>query len=300
MGQRSGTSIPRQQPTKIRKDDAGITTTIPYATSNFETLEPIIAELDNTGGIGYDYAASFGGGAIIGINYPYDFTTTPQSYVQPLWEFFAQKVEKDLLTINLPPGIGGFFPSFGNFVPAIGTIVQNDAFLVRTAQQQSQQGFVIGLGWFSNPVDSTGNRLTYTPVAGGGDVSVPAAINPQGCYSLLTLILRGQSSAPVFAPTLRFTQTVASQYAIQASLLNAGNIISTGSMALLENIPNGLLFSLPANPNPPNQFLSIPGDLVWGWFKDFPTVRQIAKLKWNIVQEWQYGLYPVAVYGELL
>ena len=186
MIQRSGTQVVQQQPTKIRKDDAGITTTIPFATSNFTNLEPTIAELDNTGGIGYSYAASFGGGATMEINHPYDFATSPQTYVQPLWEFFAQKVEKDLLTINLPPGIGGFFPSFGNLVPAIGTIVQNDAFLVRTAQQQSQQGFVIGLGWFSNPVDTTGNRLTYTPVAGAGDVSVPAALNPQGCYSLLT------------------------------------------------------------------------------------------------------------------
>jgi len=298
MGQRSGTTTPQQQPPKIRKDDAGVSVEIPYESTDYNTLYAILPTLEAAGNpAAFDYESGFGK-AKLNIKYPYDFVnSTAQSYVQSLWEFFAQKVEKDLLTVNLPIGP---FVSFGSSVPGIGIISQNDAFLVRMAQQLSQQGFIIGLGWFSAPTDANGNGLTYTPVAGMPAVAVPAAVNPRGCFSVLTLILRGQSSAPVFAPTLRFTQTVSSQYAIQASLLNAGNIISTASMSMLNSIPSGLLFSLPNNANPPNQYLNISGDLVWGWFKDFPTVRQIARLKWNIVQEWQYGLYPVAVYGQLL
>ena len=281
-----------QQPPSIRRDDAGVVTSVPYESSAYGQIFPLLIGL----GFPYDYESSFGKTRLV-IHYPFDFSaqgapggSTPETSVESLWEMFDQKVEKDFLSADMPIG-------------SIGAIDSNDAYLIRTAQQQSQQGLVIsapqtpldGTSWFEDPVDANGQTLTFN---GGADV--PAAVNPYGCYSLLLLVLRGQSSFPVFAPVLRWTQTVTSQYAIQASLLNARNIISTATMYTLESIPSGLLFSLPNDSNPPTQFIQTPGDLVYGWFKDFPTIRQIARLKWNIVQEWQYGLWPTVIYGDLL
>jgi hypothetical protein len=266
-------------------------------------------------GFPYDYQSKFGGGARVDFHFPYSFTNSnPQQYVQPLWEFFASKSERDLLSNDLPLGQGatfngngllsfaGFFPSFGYQVAGIGSLTAGDAFLVRQAQQLSQQGIIVGIGWFSAPVDAAGNPLTYSPDGTNptNKVNVPAAINPIGCNVALTLFMRGQSASISFSPTLRFTQTVTSQYAIRASLLNVGKIISTATLMIIENIPNGLLFNLPNPSNPAQQFYYSNGDLVYGWFKDFPTVRQIARLKWNIVQEWQFGLWSVATYGTLL
>lgn len=313
MGRISGSTDVQQQPLRIRKDDSGITTSIPYESTDPSKLAVAIASLDAQNGIGYDYEESFGK-ARLEINYPYDFASTPQTYVQPLWEFFAQKVESDLMANNLPIGSGatyngdgqlsyaGTFPSFGNNINGIGSLIQNDTILVRKAIDLNQGNFTIGLGWFSNPVGSDGLRLQYVPNPAFPDVKkdVPAAVNPIGCYTIFSMNLRNFTASPIFAPVLRFTQTVTSQYAIAASLLNAGNIISTGSMAILEAIPSGLLFNLPNPSNPPATYVVSAGDLVYGWFKDYPTVRQIAQLKYNIVQEWQFGLYPVAVYGTLL
>jgi hypothetical protein len=95
---------------------------------------------------------------------------------------------------------------------------------------------------------------------------------------------------------LRHTQTVNAQYAIKASLTNVGKVLSTATLQNDESIPNGLLFNLPAFSLPP-QYVETSGDLKYGWYKDFPTVRQIAGMKWNIEQEWQYGLYSVKLYG---
>lgn len=310
MGRRSGTTAVQQNPLSVRKDDAGVSTTVPYVTSDAQNLSTLLAAYDADTNISYDYREQFGGGARIDLTYSYDFTgSTPQTYVQPLWEFFAQKVEKDLLVANLPIGTGatynvngdmisaGTFPSFGNNIEGIGSITAQDSQLIRIAGQQAAQGIKITRDWFNSPKNTAIPPAALTDPEGN---TVDPAINTAGCYTIFLLNQRGQTSSIVFAPVLRFTQTVTSQYAIQASLLNAGQIISSATMPILENIPSGLLFNLPNDPNPASQKILLAGDLVWGWFKDFPTIRQIARLKWNIVQEWQYGLWPVAVYGELL
>jgi len=292
MSQQSGNPNPFQQPSVFHQDDSGVTSTLSYEGLDKVAINNLALGLT----FPYDVIQSFGKSRIE-IHYPFDFiNSTPQTEVLGLWEFFDQKVEKDFLTADMPFGSqGGIITSFGYPVELVGPIDAGDAYLIRIAQQLSAQGIVINEAWFFAPTDALGNPLAYP----NGD-EVPNAVNTHGCLTILQLLLRGQTSFPVFAPVLRFTQTVTSEYAIQASLLNARRIISTGTLPTLESIPNGLLFSLPNDSNPPVQNILGPGDLVYGWFKVFPTVRQIARLKWNIVQEWQYGLWPVAIYGELL
>jgi hypothetical protein len=314
MGRVSGDPQPFPQPIGISYDDAGAVTSIPYeGTSSFDVASIAVGDLI----IPYTIQETFGK-TRIELKYPYDFiNSSPQTEFVGIWEFFANKGDRDLLTSYLPNSVGvtdaqtGIFTAMGSLPNGgIGPLTANDAQLVRTAQQQFEQGFQVGPGWFFSPVDAQGNTLQQWIVTSATGVTpvttqqqpVPAATNPVGCYTMLLLVLRGQTSFPVFAPSLRQTQTVTAQYAIRASLLNVGKLISSSSLPTIENIPNDLLFSLPSDPAPSQieQFIQIPGDLVYGWFKDYPTIRQVARLKWQIVQEWQYGLWPIAVFGNPL
>ena len=280
MGQRSGTTIVQQQPLSVRVDDGGITETVPYESSDWTQLLPLLGLY---AGFPYDYQSKFGGGARVDFHLPYSFSQggSPETYVQPLWEFFASKADKDVLSADLPWG-------------TIGAISPADALLVQTALSIQQQNIPINANWFAAPTDATGSALKNSA---GSDVA--AAANPSGCYSVFLLMVRGMKDYAVFAPILRFTQTVTSQYAIAASFTNVRRLLSRGTLIVAENIPGALLFNIPFDPAV-TQYVETLGDLQYAWFKDFPTVRQIARLKWNIVQEWQYGLWPVKTFGAVL
>ena len=279
----SGDTIAQQQPISIHRDDAGETTTVPYESTDFTKIYGLLPGL----GVPYDYTDSFGK-ARLDIHYPYDFVnSTPQTQVTDLWEFFANKTDKDVLSADLPFG-------------TLGPITPGDSQLIKVALSLQEQQIPIDEGWFTIPLGAAGGPLldgSGNPVAGADDAS--------SAYSYFLIMARGLKDYPVFAPVLRHTQTVTSLYAIQASFVNVRRLLSRGTLIVSENIPAGLLFNIPFDPTV-TQFIQDPpagafgGDLQYGWFKDFPTVRQIARLKWNIVQEWQYGLWPIYIYGGVL
>jgi hypothetical protein len=290
MSKITGNTGAFQQPYEVHKNESGVRTVVPY-----ESTDPnqILAwQLSaSLAGLPYDVKFSYGKGHI-DVHYPYDFTKDPKTEVINLWELFAQKVEKDVLDADLSNG-------------GIGQISAADAFLIKTALGYCESGIPVAASWFDTPVnptdlvDSEGspdpNRTPGALTDASGQPVAPAA-NPSGCYSVLCLMLRGVRSHPVLAPCLRHTQTANSQYAIQASLTNVSKVLSTATLQSNEGVPSGLLFNLPTFSAPP-QYVESAGDLQYGWYKDFPTVRQIAGMKWNIEQEWQYGLYSVKLYG---
>jgi hypothetical protein len=311
MGRVSGDPQPFQQPIRIQFDDAGAVTSVPFeGTSSFGVESIAIDDLVTP----YSVQETFGK-TRIELNYPYDFiNSSPATEWLGIWEFFANESDKDLLTSFLPNSIGvtnsqtGQFTSMGELANGgIGPISGNDAALIKQAVNLFEQNLVVGPGWFHQPVDAQGNAL-YSYVVTSPPGTVPATIsqqnfppaqNPVGCYTLYNLMIRGQTSFAMFAPVLRQTQTVTAQYAIAASQLNVGKLISSSSLPTIENLPDDLLFNLPED-TVTDQYIQIPGDLLFGWFKKFPTVRQVARLKWQILQEWQYGLWPVVVYGQPL
>jgi len=276
---RTGQSGVWQQPYESGQTEAGAYARVPYEATDKTQIDALEAYC-----IGFRIQYSrrdSHGKSRIEMFFPYNFNVDPAT--EPpisLWEISSQKVEKDLLESAL---------SFGT----IGAISAPDAILIQTALQQQQQGIPIKSTWFNSPTDTTGAALTYqdanhTPYA--------AAANPAGCYSVFLLMLHGVRSYPVKAPVLKHTLTTNSAYPIKASLANTQQILSTATLILNESIPNNLLFNLPSDATPAF-FVETAGDLQYGWFKAFPTVRQIAQLKWNIEQEWQYGLWPIKLYG---
>ena len=297
MSKITGNTGAFQQPYEVHRSESGVRTTVPYESTDPQQI--LAWQLSaSLAGLPYDVKFSYGKGRI-DVHYPYDpydSTTSPTTDVVNLWELFAQKVEKDILEVDL--SISG--------QNGLGVISAADAFLIKTAMSYAESGIPVDAGWFTEPVDPNDLRdedgdpdtTNGTPSAltDASGQPVDAAVNPGGCYSALCLMLRGTRSHPVLAPCLRHTQTVNAQYAIQASLTNVGYVFSTGRLQSEEGVPNGLLFNLPAFSAPP-QYVQTSGDLQYGWYKDFPTVRQIAHTKWNIEQEWQYGLYAVRLYG---
>jgi hypothetical protein len=284
MSKITGSTAAFQQPYEVHKNESGVRTIVPYESTDAAQIlswQNYAAAL----GLPFDVKFSHGKGRI-DITYPYDFTQNPATEVVNLWELFAQKVEKDILEADL---------SFGS----LAAITPEDAQLIKIALSQYESGIKILSSWFSTPTQLTtdaSGKASTAKLTNSDGTDAAAASNPANCYSAFCLMTHGVRSYPILAPCLRHTQTVNAQYAIKASLTNVGKVLSTATLQSNEAIPSGLLFNLPTFTNV-NYIIEEADDLKYGWYKDFPTVRQIAGSKWNIEQEWQYGLYSIKLYG---
>jgi hypothetical protein len=125
------------------------------------------------------------------------------------------------------------------------------------------------------------------------DPSHSPEFNDDNAQEIYSLMLSGFRAAVVGAPILRHTQTVTRNWQIPASLTNVKSIYSTGSLIDVEGIPGDILFQLPLE-------ISSKDGFVFGWYKDYPTVRTAARRRSQIEQEWQYGLWPVRIFGSAL
>jgi hypothetical protein len=118
----------------------------------------------------------------------------------------------------------------------------------------------------------------------------PLAGNALDVYQLM---LKGVKNFPVEVPTLRHTITTSNQYAVPYALTNVRRIISSSTLISAESIPSAVLFTLPFEVSADSRF-------AYGWYKQFPTIQQIALLKWQIVQEYQYGLWATLIWAPVL
>lgn len=111
--------------------------------------------------------------------------------------------------------------------------------------------------------------------------------------TLYKLMLGGVRSGRINQPTLRVSKLVSGSYPVQASISNVGRIISTNTLTVQENIPGTLLFQLP-------NFSTSKSGFAYGWYKKFPNVQQSGGNRWNVSQEWEYGLWVPFLYGSVL
>lgn len=177
-----------------------------------------------------------------------------------LWEYFGQRAEKDLLEADVPSGITA-------------TLSQKNIEVIR--------------GALNGIFPDGGETLGSTDFTDG---------NQANALILYKLMLAGVRSAVARVPMLRHTQTVSNNWSVPASLTNVGRIISTAMLLSLESVPTSLLINLPNRV--PTAFQTI--NVKYGWLKNDPTVQQVAFRKFQIVQEWEYGLWPTDVYGQPL
>lgn len=218
-------------------------------------------------GLTYEVQESYGQAQLV-VRFPWnaDGFINPSTDLITNWEFFAQKAEKDLLEAD---DNGGLVRS------------------ILAAQKETIRNKIL------NPPDGT----TIAPVqqsdfaVGGAGPTDTSTIN---AFALYTLMQAGMKSYLMPAPVLRRTIITSNQYALGYTLLNVKKLLSTHYLLFNENVPTSLLFNI-------NNYVGSDSttdpNLVYGWYKEFPTFQQIALLKWQIVQEWQYGWWPKIVYG---
>ena len=110
---------------------------------------------------------------------------------------------------------------------------------------------------------------------------------------IVKLQTAGFGSVTVFPPVLRHTKLTRNDFTVRQSKTNVGKIYTTAQMYSIEGVPATLLVDLPSDSNPSR------GDSIsvaYGWLKKFPTIEQVADGEWNIVQEYDYDLWPTGVF----
>jgi hypothetical protein len=227
----------------------------------------------NIPGISYEVTESFGKWHLE-IRFPWnaDGLVNPSTDLIETWEFFAQHTEKDLLE------------------------AQDNVGLVHTISDQQKE--IIRTKILNPPDGSTSSPFTvlddFAHTKPGG-VAIPG--NAQNALTIYQLMQAGMKSYLMEAPMLRRTIITSNQYALGYSLFNVRKLLSTAYIANHEGLPNTLLFNVT---NYVGADVSTDSKLAYGWFKMFPTIQQIALLKWQIVQEWAYGWWAKDVYGQPL
>lgn len=293
---KTGTKYPQLQPSSFGRNESGLYSNPSFETTNKDEAEKLARTLDANGAL-YDYDQSFGKYKVTA-HYPYNFSQNPAN--EPpvdLWEMNSQTVQKDILDASnllvnaMPAGWIYFLKLFQ----------QNPSdYIIQLAQPNVSNSAVL-----NDPADYPLTGFPY--YADYGPTLDPNYITPpkqlgfkstDAAAILAGLIASGVTSTLIFAPQLKHTKTVNSKYPIRNRNVNVGSIISTQSMYNLETIPNNTLFELPDYINPATP--SGKPVLMYGWLKNAPAVTQIARLKFQIVETWDYGLWPIAVYGNPL
>jgi hypothetical protein len=278
----NGNSLPQAQPSTFNRDESGSHTKVVFEMTSRAQFYALTTLL-NQAGVMYESQEGFGKHTVTAL-YPYDYQLDPST--EPpviLWEMIPNKTEKSIIDAD-----------------NVNTraLIQQDISTLNMLVDDIQR-FIFSV---QNP-PPTGSGLQY------GDLdptqaawAISGAAPPAGAYAsslaaqvLFNLLVSGVKSQIVFQPTLRLTQTVNDAYPIGAGFENVGSIISSQSLPILYNVPNDLLFNLPVDSDP--QLSASRPVLHYGWFMDAPEVRQIAWLKWQLVFNWQYGLWPEAMYG---
>jgi hypothetical protein len=112
---------------------------------------------------------------------------------------------------------------------------------------------------------------------------------------LYHLMVAKVTSVRVFQPTIRHTRIVRGDYTIKDALTNCGKVISSASFAAYENPPGVLLFQLPSGTTVTRDGAT----LSYGFYKHYPQVNQVADARWQLVQEWEFGLWANDLYTVL-
>ncbi len=186
------------------------------------------------------------------------------------WEYIGKSTPKDLLQAATNTGITG-------------TLSAANISTIRNALN----------GTFPTGAPKDANGVQYLD----GTAASFADGNPANSLTIYSLMKSGLSDYPIQSPVLRHTQTVSAEWPITLSKLNVGKIISTNTLFQLETVPYWAVTGLPTDAPPAFSDGKL---FAFGWFKDAPTIQQIANRKNQIVQEFQYGLWPTAVFGALL
>jgi hypothetical protein len=262
MSVKTGIPGPWLQPSEYGRNEVGQFATVPYEDVDPNKINNLAAQFDR---LGYRYRVihSFGKHRLE-VYLSYNPETKDEQPVD-LWEYTSLTAQKSLLAANVVSGITQLL------------IAENVKIIKDALNGTMPNGFVSSPGHTDlQPSDFTGN------------------INQQNAaWDVYTLMHNDFETVEVGAPTIRHTQTVSFIYPITLSKENVGRVITTPTLISMENPPDWAVNGLPDDPAP-----TIGGIvLAYGWMKKPPAIQQIAGQKVQLVQEFQYGLWPLIIYG---
>jgi hypothetical protein len=280
---KTGSPYLQIQPARTGRNESGNLTDVVYETTD-EDQAYRLALTYEVNGIMYDWEQTFGKSRITA-HYPWNFKNNPASE-PPVdsWEVINQKVQKSVL---------------------------DSSNMLANACTQGEI-YVLGL-FLQNKLDYiivlNTDTIDPTPYPLVGSIAYPETVAPSpylinkrlplslnsAARTLANVINTGVESFDVWRPQLKLTRIINARYPIRASATNAGMILSNATLYNIWQIPNNVLFQLP-NLIDPTSSTGKPV-LQYGWYQDGFQVQQMARLKYQVVVTWEYGLWPVALYG---
>ena len=189
----------------------------------------------------------------------------PDEPLNDVWELQPNFVEKDILETDLPLITYTGAITVGGVGYNFFAMDGDDIKFVRQAGEDTSVEF-------NKPV---------TSAAGASD----------NMWLAISLIRAGVKSISIAAPVIRHTLIVREDYSVKNALTNCGKVIY--DIEATESIPSTILFNLP---DTTVQARADGISMTRGWLKKFPTVTQVAGGKWQITQEWEYGLWSKDLY----
>lgn len=137
--------------------------------------------------------------------------------------------------------------------------------------------------------DEDHRRMIKAAAQNPDPTTSPALTDADAIAFYTDLILKGSDSSKSAQPMVRKSVTVASNYDQQTSLANVGKIIPAYNFVDWEGVPTDF-----RGPFPPEGEART--NYTWGWYKHHPHITRNGFGKYNITQEWEWGLWADMLY----
>ena len=279
-----GDTTPQQQPYRYGRRTDGRYSNVVFASLNQAKIDAIAAEADALG-LNYEFSNNFGARSEITVEYNYNFINSgfagSTTEADETWEIVPAKAMKHILESNNPLFLTALADAPGQVDDMKQRVAGNT--ISTLCDKDATTGQIVRQTW--------------------GSPAIPYSNAGMQIYRML--LDDPQTSIEIPAPVLTYTKIVTAQYIYPSDFADLGRVISTASLFSLYGVPAGLLFdlaSLPSTDPAPEQIggLGIYQVKQYGWLKNSPSVRQVAKRKWNITQTWDFGLWLINLYGNRL
>lgn len=278
-----GDLTPQQQPYSYGRRSDGRWSKVIYASLEQAQIDNIAAQADLLG-INYEFQNNFGSRSEITLDYNWNFINnafnSAATESEETWEIVPSKTLKPILASNIPLVLQAIADAYGQ-VEDLKQRVADDT--------------------LGNYIKNPTSGLIAIQVWG----TAATLYSASGMQLYQILLTDRQAAVEIPTPVMTHTKVVTAQYINPATFTNVGSVFSTPTLITSEGVPGGLLFEIATLPttNPPPVPIGVTGYnqvFNYGWLKNSPSVRQVAKRKWSITQTFDFGLWNTSIYGNAL
>ena len=261
-----------QQPIEYGRRTDGRYTIVPYESTNPANIDIIALQAENLG-LQYEVRNTFGKSRI-DVHYNWNWTNDPATEIIERWEAVPLKVEKSILDTSnpltrqllaTPSGIGEL------------TLIK----------QSNEQGTIDD--WVVRQSDGTVFFIG------------PPNVSSNAAMLLAKYYFDGQRTQPIAVPVLKHVRIVNSNFISPETIPTVPTLYSTPALIADFNIPNSILVTVPDNDTALVQAnltgTSINQTFGYGWLRSAPELSQVSMFKWNMQEQFEYGLWGLDIFG---